>query len=368
MFNNSFNFLKEDKPYLYALSHFPPLFRRWREWINFINVKDLFLLSDSDLLHAFSNSSIIQEFILFRRKNSWEKFWEDLIKKGIDMVVIGEENYPPLLAEIKNPPLFLLYKGRLEGDLFISIVGTRKPTSYGIKMAFEFSKELASLGFVIVSGLAYGIDTYAHKGALEVKGKTWAVIGSGFDHIYPKENIGLAEDIVENGGAIISEYPLNTKPAYYTFPQRNRIISGISRAVLVVEAGEKSGALITAGLALDQGRDVYAIPGRIIDGKSKGTNRLIQDGAKMILDIRDILDDYGLSYEKSKREEIKLSEEEEKLLRFLSFEPKFIDEIAEESNIHVSRLIFLLISLQSKDIIEEYPGQRYAIKRSVWNE
>jgi len=169
---------------------------------------------------------LIQEFIIFRRKFDLEREWEKLEENKVKMTTLWEEDFPPLLKEIKNAPLFLLYKGDLKGDKFIGIVGTRRPSSYGIKMAEAFSKELVKYGFIVVSGLAYGIDTYAHRGAIEGGGKTFAVLGSSLDHIYPSGNLKLAERIIENG-AIISEYPLGTKPARYTFPQRNRIISGM---------------------------------------------------------------------------------------------------------------------------------------------
>ncbi|MCS7201252.1 MAG: DNA-processing protein DprA [Dictyoglomus sp.] len=358
-----YNDLKyEEKPFLYALSFFPPLFRRWGEWKKFVSLKELFLLPEKELLEIFSYSSIIQEFLVFRRKTSWEKFWEDLIKREIRMVVLEEINYPSLLKEIKNPPLYLLYQGNLEGEKFIAVVGTRRPTSYGIKIARDFARELSSLGFIIVSGLAYGIDTFAHEGALET-GKTWAVLGSSLDYIYPKGNQRLAEKIKENG-ALISEYPLGTKPSYYTFPQRNRIISGISQGVLVVEAGEKSGALITASFALDQGREVFAIPGRLIDEKSFGTNKLIQDGAKMVLEVKDILEEFRIPY-LEKKQKINLTSEEEMVLQKLSLDPIFIEDIVKELDISISKLMFILISLQAKGIVEEYPGNRYAVKRSV---
>ncbi|MCX7845036.1 MAG: DNA-processing protein DprA [Dictyoglomaceae bacterium] len=244
------------------------------------------------------------------------------------------------------------------------MVGTRRPTPYGIKLARDFAKELSSLGFIIVSGLAYGIDTSAHKGALE-GGKTWAVLGSSIDYIYPKGNERLAEEIKEKG-ALISEYPLGTKPSYYTFPQRNRIISGLSQGVLVVEAGKKSGALITASFALDQGREVFAIPGRLTDEKSFGTNKLIQDGAKLILDIIDILEEFKISYFIEEKRKVTLTPEEDMVLQKLSFDPIFIEDIVNELDLSISKLMFIIISLQAKGLVEEYPGNRYAKKRSVW--
>ncbi|MFN3699800.1 MAG: DNA-processing protein DprA, partial [Dictyoglomus sp.] len=252
----------------------------------------------------------------------------------------------------------------LYGDKFIGIVGTRRPSLYGMKMAESFAKELVRYDFVIVSGLAYGIDTYAHRGALEGNGRTFAVLGSSLDFIYPSGNAKLAERIIENG-AIISEYPLGTRPSRYTFPQRNRIISGICQGVLVIEAGEKSGALITANFAVNEGREVFAIPGRLTDEKSVGTNKLIKDGAKIVLDIIDILEEYGISYERRDKKEVHLSEEENKILQVLGYEPIFIEDLLDKLKIDLSKLMFLIASLQGKGFVEEYPGLRYAKKGSV---
>lgn len=359
-----YQFRVEDKPFIYALSFFSPLFRRWREWIDIISPKELFFLSENELINLFSGLSLIQEFIIFRRKFNWEKEWEKLEKNCIKMVTLWEEDFPPLLKEIKNPPPFLLYKGSIKGEKFIGIVGTRRPSAYGVKMAESFARELVNYGFVVVSGLAYGIDTHAHKGAIEGGGKTFAVLGSSLDYIYPSGNLKLAEKIIESG-AIISEYPLGTRPARYTFPQRNRIISGICQGILVVEAGEKSGALITAGFAANEGRDVFAIPGRLTDEKSIGTNKLIRDGAKMVMDIGDILEEYNIPYEVKKGKDFELTEEEKSVLNFLGLEPVFIEDLMKNLNIDLSRLMFIIISLQGKGFVEEYPGLRYAKKRSV---
>lgn len=359
-----YNYSIEDKPFIYTLSFFPPLFRRWREWIGFVTPKELFFESDRELLLQFSCSSIIQEFLIFRKKIDWEEEWKKLESKEIKMVVLWEKDYPALLKEIKNPPLYLLYKGSIQGEKYIGIVGTRSPSSYGIKIAENFSKELAKYGFIIVSGLAYGIDTYAHKGALEGNGKTFAVLGSSLDFIYPSGNLRLAERIIENG-ALISEYPLGTRPSKYTFPQRNRIISGICQGILVIEAGKKSGALITANFAVEEGREVFAIPGRLIDEKSLGTNKLIREGAKIVLDIIDILEEYKVPYEVKNNKEEFLTEEENRVLEVLNYEPIFVEDLLIKLKFDLSKLMFLIISLQSKGLVEEYPGLRYAKKRSV---
>ncbi|MBQ3413921.1 MAG: DNA-processing protein DprA [Clostridia bacterium] len=207
--------------------------------------------------------------------------------------IIKKENkrYPQKLKQIYSPPQILYAIGNT-GILnlpSISIVGGREHTEYGKKSAYYFSYNLAKAGLVIVSGLAKGIDSFSHIGCLAAKGKTIAIIGSGLDNIYPKENEELAKKIIEAGGCIISEYPLGTKPEKRNFPERNRIISGISNSVLVVEAKEKSGSLITANFALEQGKDVFAVPGNINSKNSIGTNLLIQEGAIPVINYKDIL-------------------------------------------------------------------------------
>lgn len=211
----------------------------------------------------------------------------------IEEINIKDKDYPKQLKCIFDPPLKIYVLGNKEilSQKGIAIVGARNATEYGKKVALQFAKELAQKGINIISGLAVGIDTYAHFGCLQEnsKGKTIAVLGSGVDELYPKQNIELAKKIIGYGGCIISEYPIGTKPNKLHFPQRNRIISGLSRGVLVVEASEKSGALITADFALEQGKDVFAVPGNICSNNSKGTNELIKQGAKLVNCLMDIL-------------------------------------------------------------------------------
>ena len=211
----------------------------------------------------------------------------------IKEIKIDSKEYPEQLKNIYNPPLKLYVLGNVDilKKTNIAIVGSRNSSKYGEKIALQFSKNLCENGINIVSGLAIGIDTYAHLGAVitKSKGKTIAVLGSSFDEIYPKKNIELAKKIIEKGGCIVTEYPLGTKPQKIHFPQRNRIISGLSKGVLVVEAGEKSGALITADFALEQGKEVFAIPGNISNFTSVGTNNLIKQGAKLVTTYEEIL-------------------------------------------------------------------------------
>ena len=211
----------------------------------------------------------------------------------IEEINIGNKDYPEQLRNIYDPPLRLYVLGNKEilKEKGIAVVGTRNPTEYGKKVAIQFAKQLSEKGINIISGLAVGIDTCAHLGNLQVynKAKTIAVLGNGLDEIYPKENINLAKQIIKSGGCIISEYPIGTKPEKLHFPQRNRIISGLSKGVLVIEAREKSGSLITADFALEQGKEVFAVPGDMGKLTSVGTNNLIKQGAKLVTKYEEIL-------------------------------------------------------------------------------
>lgn len=223
-------------------------------------------------------------------KNCIEEHIKYMEKNNIMIVNIEDKEYPKRLKEIYDPPISLYVKGdkKILNNNAIALIGCRKATEYGIKASKYFSYNLAKRGENIVSGLAKGIDSYAHIGAICGKGKTIAVVGNGLDSIYPKENIQIAEKILETGGAIISEYPLGTKPEKMNFPARNRIISGISNSVIVVEARKKSGTLITVDFALEQGRDIYVVPGNINSINSVGTNELLKQGAKPITNYLDI--------------------------------------------------------------------------------
>ena len=220
--------------------------------------------------------------------------YERKIYMIIEELKITDKEYPQNLKEIYDPPksIYVLGNKHLLNKTGIAIVGSRDATQYGKYISSKIARELSEKGINIISGLAIGIDEYAHIGALQQnKGKTIAVLGSGIDQLYPKQNIELARKIIRSGGCIISEYPIGTKPDKKNFPQRNRIISGISQGILVVEAGEKSGALITAEFGLEQGKEIFAIPGDITKKQSRGCNLLIRDGAKVVLSSQDILDE-----------------------------------------------------------------------------
>ncbi|OAQ20745.1 DNA-processing protein DprA [Thermosulfurimonas dismutans] len=287
--------------------------------------------------------------------------WQKAAKLGAKIVFFEDPEYPSILKEIKDPPAFLYVKGRLESEAcYLAMVGTRKPTPYGRKVAFEWAKELASLGLGIVSGLALGIDTEAHRGALSAEGYTVAVLGSGLDWIYPYENRKLAEKIVARGGALISEFPFGSRPERWRFPRRNRIISGMSKGVLVVEAAQRSGSLITARLAADQGREVMAVPGSVFSEASQGTHYLIREGAYPVTSPKDVIEVLGVIREINEEKNdnvVGLSPSEEKLLGVLSVNPKHFDELIAETGLPVTELSELLLLLELKGLVQSLPGK-----------
>lgn len=238
----------------------------------------------------------LQEFIKARNNFDLGKYLKSLEDLKIETVATDEKGYPKELGLITNPPLLLYIKGKIPADKTrVAVVGSREMTNYGGMVTEKFTASLARSGIVIVSGLAKGVDTVAHKMALAVKGKTIAVLGCGLDRVYPYENLHLAREIVEKGGALVSEYPLGHPPLSYNFPARNRIISGMSEAVVVIEGKEKSGTLLTASHAAEQGKDVYAVPGPINSPNSGATTFLLKNGAKLASSPEDILEDLKIA-------------------------------------------------------------------------
>ena len=249
----------------------------------------------ADLFKAGVRKNALEAFTEFRTKHpdAPEKLAAYCDRQKISLCSISDEDYPPILKEIDNPPMFFYYRGKLEPlAQRIGIVGSRENTAYGKGVALEFGEQLAAAGLTVVSGAARGIDTFAHVGALK-SGRTVAVLGCGINFIYPPENKSLLEQIIERG-VVMSEFPPQLPPNHGTFPTRNRIIAGLSRGVIIVEAGEKSGALITSTYALEYNRDVFAIPGQIYAEKSKGCNGLIRDGAILIKSAQDVLNEYNI--------------------------------------------------------------------------
>ncbi len=286
----------------------------------------------------------------------------------IKTIGIGNDDYPKLLKKIKNPPKVLYYIGSLpkNDEKNFAVVGTRRFSPYGKQVALEIAGDLAEAGLTIVSGLAPGIDTFAHQATLERKGRTIAVLGTGLDEksIYPKENIKLARGIVENGGCLISEYPIGTGGTHFTFPQRNRIVSGLSLGVLVVEAKQKSGALITANLAFEQKRKVFAVPGPIHSSNSKGCHYLIKKGAKLVESASDILKELNLPLPTSGvRHPQGETPEENLILDTLKEEALYIDKIIERTKLSAANVAGALAILEIKGKVRNLGGNVYALSR-----
>lgn len=327
-----------------------------------------------------SKNSSLNEIGLFNYKdkleNAKDKFNEemDLIQKNsINIITILDEEYPEYLRQISSPPPVLYVRGSIPQnmDLSIAVVGARSASLAGVKFAYKISYELATTNFTIVSGLAKGIDASAHKGAISAGGLTVAVLGNGLLSIYPPENKSLAEKISQECGAVISEFPMKTPPLKINFPRRNRIISGLSSGIVVVEAANKSGSLITARLALEQGRNVYAVPGSPTLLTSLGTNQLIKNGAKLITSSEDILEDmYPLLKEQLNRQvnthataidkEIDaIDSNEKKIFDCLETEPVTYDEILSKFDLEHKDILVGLLNLQIKGYVRKLPGNLY---------
>jgi DNA processing protein len=296
---------------------------------------------------------------------SWRKIDEDLEelnRVGAGVVTIRDKEYPPLLKNIPDPPIVLYKKGPLEtGVNTLAVVGSRKATFEGMNLAEKIGETLSSVGITIVSGLARGVDAAAHRGALKEKGKTVAVLGCGIDICYPSENRRLFNTIGEEG-LVLTEYAPGEEPLPYHFPERNRIIAGLSKGVLVIEASQKSGSLITARLGLEYGREVMAIPGSVFREEYKGANALIKQGAKLVENINDILATSFPGYEPKQKEPVNITPEEEKIFSHISLEKVHIDEIIEKSGMKAKRVMAILTRLEMKEIIREVPGGFYIRK------
>ncbi len=284
---------------------------------------------------------------------------------GVSVITHSDPLYPPTLLQIHDPPLLLYVQGELlaKDRLAVGVVGSRRATTYGLTAARKLSFQLAHAGVTVLSGLARGIDTAAHEGALAAKGRTVAVIGSGLARLYPPENAAIAARIADGHGAVVSEFPLLTEPDKQTFPQRNRIVSGWSSGLLVVEAPAWSGALITANNAADQGRSVYAIPGPIDRASSLGCNKLIQNGARLVLDAADILDDLNLLLPTpsapSPAARPDLSPSEQSVWDTLDQTERQLDDIIAASGLPASEVATALMRLEIRRLIKALPGRHY---------
>lgn len=318
------------------------------------------------------DKSSVKAVTTWRPKISLEAEMEKLERYGVKALTYRTPDYPARLKEIYDYPPVLYVRGTLapEDEWCLAVVGTRRATVYGRQVTEEFVTDLARNKITIVSGLAKGIDSVAHRTALESGGRSLAVFACGLDTVYPAENAELARRLMQQG-ALISEYPLGTKPRAENFPRRNRILSGLSLGVLVIEADETSGAMITAHLAAEQNREVFAVPGSILSPASKGTNQLIQEGAKLVRDYTDILEELNLTavaQQLEMKEIIPASETESLLLKQLSAEPTHIDAVCRSSGLPASTVSSTLAMMELKGLVKQMGGMNYSLAREIREE
>lgn len=305
----------------------------------------------------------LESLLVMRRSLDLDAAWQRVVQSGVRVYTWDDDDYPENLRQVPLSPPLIFAQGELveEDRLAVALVGTRQASAYGREVARGLARELAHNGVTVVSGLALGIDATAHEAALEAGGRTIAVLGSGVDQIYPAKNRKMALAMIQQGG-LISEYPLGTRPEANNFPPRNRIISGLSLAIVVVEAGQRSGALITAKFAAEQGRDVFAVPGSILQPSSAGCNALIQEGALPLLSINDLLEQLHLervAVQREARQTIAADPTERLLLAHLSSEPVHLDEIVRLSAMPAAQVNGLLAMMELKGLVRQSGSMRY---------
>jgi DNA processing protein len=315
------------------------------------------------LLAAGLSQRIVEHLITVRKEVDLDQLVDKIQQQGIGVLTWQDERYPPRLREIGQPPPVLYLKGTIlpEDGWSVAVVGTRRVTPYGQKVASELAAYLAQNGVTVVSGLARGVDAIAHAASINAGGRTIAVLGNGIDQVYPPENRKLYEQIIAHGG-LLSDYAPGTPPESVNFPPRNRIISGLTMATVVVEAGETSGALITATFAAEQGREVFAVPGSIYAVQSKGTNRLILNGAHPLLEMKDILEELNLSQvteQRTARHNLPNDPMEVQLFQALSDEPVYIDDLCTQVGLPVDRVSSTLTMMELKGLVRQIGGMNY---------
>jgi len=336
----------------------------------FGSLADAWSAGPADLRAAGLEDRIVRAIIAERPNLDPDAELERLEKHGIRALTWSDEAYPALLKEIDDPPPVLYVRGELSAvdEWAVSVVGTRRPTPYGRQVAEEIAYQLASNRICVVSGLARGVDAIAHRAAIQAGGRTVAVLACGLDIVYPPEHAKLAHEIMEHG-ALISDYPVGTQPRGDYFPRRNRIMSGVSLGVLVVEGDLKSGAMITARLALEQNRDVFAIPGSIFSPQSRGTNAIIQKGeAKLVQTVEDVLEELNLTmvpHQMEMQELMPATDTEADLLRHITNEPVHIDEVCRQSGLPVSTVSSVLAMMELKGLIKQMGPMAYVRAREA---
>ncbi|MCX7667640.1 MAG: DNA-processing protein DprA [Atribacterota bacterium] len=351
----------EELPFWIAFSHVrgigPVRFRKLLEF--FGSVKEAFYASEKALEEAVGK--VAASLIIEARQNLQpESLYEEVERENLQVLTIEDEAYPALLKNTYRPPFLLYLKGSFDFSRFeryLAIVGTRNPTPYGRKVAQVLSRDLSEY-FVIVSGLALGIDGEAHRAVVEKGGITIGVLGNGLRRVYPATHFRLACEIIEKGGALLSEYPPSWEPCPENFPPRNRIISGLSQGVVVVEAPRRSGAMITASFALEEGREVMAVPGPVFSPQSEGTNALIAQGARLVQSAQDVCEALGLLWKKREEtlEKNELGEKEKHLFSLIDYQGKFKEELLEQVSWPEGEFFQTLLALEMKGLIQEVWG------------
>lgn len=334
---------------------------------HFGDLESAWRAAPADLAEAGLGAKVIERVIQAREKVDLEKIWEQIARQGIQILTWEDEAYPSRLKEIDQPPPVLYVRGEyLPEDAFaVALVGTRRVTPYGRQITEEIAAFLAANGMTVISGLARGVDAIAHTAALKAGGRTLGILGSGVDRIYPPEHRALAEQMMERG-AIISDYAPGTPPEASNFPPRNRIISGLSLAVVVIEAGETSGALITAEFAAEQGREVFAVPGSILAPQSKGTNKLIQQGALPLLNASDLMQALNLTRvgeQKAARKALPADAVEAQLLAVLGEQPVHVDELRNQTGLPIEKVSATLTLMELKGMVRQVGGMHYVSVR-----
>jgi len=333
----------------------------------FGNLPDAWSSPTCHLTAAGLNAKLSQQLIQIRQNVSLDKLIADLLAAGIQVLTWDDAAYPEQLRQINQSPFVIYLKGDLlDEDVWsIAVVGTRRFSAYGQQVAEQMAWALAEQGITIVSGLARGIDGIAHQQALDAGGRTLAVLGSGLDQIYPPEHRDLAHRISQQGG-LISDYPPGTPPDGSNFPPRNRIISGLSKAVLVIEAGQRSGALITANYAADQGKEIFAVPGKITAPLSKGTNKLIKLGAHPLLEVQDVLDFLNMKLvarQQVVRRTLPSDPKEAVLFNAVGDEPLHVDELSIKTDLPIEEVTATLAVMELKGMVRKTFGMKYRAVR-----
>lgn len=332
--------------------------RKLREGMK--TAEGLYYIEETKLTMYGLNEKEIAKYQEHIRQWRLEEEYQRMLEKGVHCACVFEKEYPKRLAQITTAPYAIFWKGELPADELptVAIVGARDCSAYGEVNARRFAQALAKVGVQVISGMANGVDSASQRGALDVQGKSYAILGCGVDICYPREQVELYVHLQKQGG-VISEFPIGSKPLPQHFPARNRIISGLSDIVLVIEAREKSGSLITADMALEQGKDVYALPGPVDSILSRGSNWLIKQGAGVLLTPEELMDELGLSHEKNTKKNLLLETKENIVYSCLGFYPKNIEQLLRETHLPVEEILQILLRLELMGIVKEISKNNY---------